>query len=202
MRTDARAQPPRAGPPARRGLVTVEFALLIGLFLTMVFFIIEIARVMYLWNTAQEITRRAARAAAVTDFSDPAALARVRQQALFRDSAGALALGGAIDDSYVRIDYLWLDGGVPTPLPALPACPSANLINCIDNPNGNTCVRMVRARLCLPGAGAACAPVPYQPLMPLLDGFGVGALGFSLPGADTVVLAESLGYRPGMANCP
>lgn len=190
-------------PPRPRGVITIEFALLVGVFLTVVFFVIEVGRVIYLWNTVQEVTRRAARAAAVTNFSDPAAIDLVRQQAIFRTGAGTLPLGAPIDDTYVRIDYLWLnDTGALAHIDTLPACPTRNMLNCLGTPHGPSCVRFVRARLCLPGTGDACVPVPYQPLMPMLGGFATGALAMLIPTADTVQPAESLGYRPGMPDCP
>jgi hypothetical protein len=183
----------------QRGALTLEFALTLMLFLTLVFMIMEVSRLMYLWNTVQEVARQAARAASVSDFSSAAAMDRVRQQAIFRDGPGKLALGGAIDDSYVRIDYLSLDSaGQMHQLPVLPPCPLQNLVNCINDPNGTGCVRFVRARLCLPGGDAGvCTPVPYQPMVSFL-----GALPLTLPTSDTVVVAESLGYQAGFAACP
>lgn len=173
--------------------------MLVGLFLAMVFLVIEMARVMYVWNTAQDITRQAARAAAATDFSDAAQMALVQQQAL---PPGAAQLGG-FSSGQVRVDYLSLSAaGVIAPVATLPACPTRNLINCTNAPHGGNCVRFVRARLCQNDGDAACTPLQYQPLLPLLLGFGSGALSFSIPSSDTVVTAETLGYLPGMASCP
>jgi len=190
MRAAESPLPAPAVARTQRGALTVEFALTVVLFLTLIFVIMEVSRLMYLWNTVQEVARQAARAASVSDFSSAAAMDRVRQQAIFRDSPGKLALGGDIDDSYVRIDYLSLDsGGQMHPLPFLPPCPMQN---------GTGCVRFVRARLCLPGDDASvCAPVPYQPMVSFL-----GIVPLMLPTSDTVVVAESLGYRPGLASCP
>lgn len=47
------------------GLVTVEFALIGGLFFIILFGIIEFGRLLYTWNTLEEVTRRAARLAVV-----------------------------------------------------------------------------------------------------------------------------------------
>ncbi|HEV7814371.1 MAG TPA: TadE family protein [Janthinobacterium sp.] len=203
MRATEAASPRR--PPAQRGGFTVEFALAILLFLTLICLVLEVTRMLYLWNTVQEVTRQAARGASVSDFSSAAAMDRVRRRAIFRDTAGKLALGGDIDDSYVRIDYLSLDnGGQLQPVAVLPDCPMQNLVNCINDPNGASCVRFVRARMCVPGAAAdGCQPVPYQPLTPLLAGlFALGGAAVSLPTSDTVVVAESLGYVAGTASCP
>lgn len=182
-----------------RGSAAVELALALPLFLLFVFGLLECCRAAYLWNTLQEVTRRAARAAAIADFSDAAAMARLRQDAVLRAGAGPLPWGGAIDASYVRIDYLWQDavGGALTPLAALPDGPASNVVNCTDDAHGASCIRFVRARLCLPEAGAAngapCLPVPYRAMVPLTDGL----LALTLPGAATVQRAEALGYRPG-----
>lgn len=183
------------------GALTVEFALAISMFLTLVLLLIEVSRLVYLWNTAQEITRQAARAASVGDFSDAAAMDALRQRAIFRDGPGPLPLGGAVDDRSVRIDYLSLSGaGQLVPVASLPACPLQNIVNCLNDPHGGSCVRFVRARLCQPGGDqAACLALPYRPLVALLDPLFAGA---TLPPSDTVAVAEALGHRAGAAGCP
>lgn len=189
-----------AGQRRQRGASAIELALALPIFLFFIFGLLEFARLIYLSNTVAEITRRAARAAAVSDFSQPARLAAIRQDAVFRASAGALPLGGAITDSYVRIDYLWQDAdGVLQALAVLPASPAANVRNCAIDPHSANCIRFVRARLCLPDTD--CDPVPYEALLPLLDPVfklnGVALM--HLPPSTTLVRAEALGFRPGMA---
>ncbi len=187
-------------PRQQRGVVTVELGLTLLMFLTCIFAFIELARALYLWNTVQEITRQAARMAAVTDFSDAGALATVREGALFRSAPGRLFGGGLISDAYVRIDYLALDNaGQLQPVAALPGCPKQNLINCLNDPNGTSCIRFVRVRLCQPGL-AACN-VPYVPMLALLTPLFTRA-DFVLPDGKTEVRAETLGYRPGAPDCP
>lgn len=196
-----RTEPPSSTVLRRqRGVAAVEFALVAGLFFLFLFAMLEVARALYLWNTVQEVTRRAARAAAVGDFSDAGAMQQLRQQAVFRDAPGRLVLGGAIDDSYVRIDYLSLPAPTATPVPVgvMPACPARNRVNCINDPHGSSCIRFVRASLCLPG-GASCEPVPYQTIVPMVD--MLLPAGATLPTAATTAVAESLGYRPGVASC-
>jgi len=187
---------------AQRGVAAVEFAMTVIVFITLLFVVIEAARALYLIATVQEATRRAAYAAAVSDFSDPAVMAEVRQAAVLRDTPGTLLLGAPVSDAHIRIDYLSLarngSGALTmTPITAadMPACPARARVNCVANPNGASCIRLVRARLCAPG-GSDCDPVPYQPMLPL------SGLGFSLPAAATVAKAESLGYVPGSALCP
>ena len=204
MRTEAtHARGRREG-----GVFAVEFAMLAGLFFLFVFALLEVARAVYLWNLVPEITRRAARAAAVTDFSNAGAVQAVREQAILRAGPGRLPLGGAISDAYVRIDYLSQSsgsGGVPAALPVsvLPGCPQRNRINCLDDPHGASCIRFVRAQLCIPGTGGSCERVPYRPILPMLDSlFPSGARAVRLPSGVTLVVAESLGYQDNPAFCP
>lgn len=190
-----------------RGVVAVEFALTLTVFLTLVFFLIELAHAMYLWNTLAQVTREAARAASMTDPADATAMSALRQRALLRDSPGTLPFGAPINADYLRIDYQWVDpDGVVGTVAVLPACPLQQRINCLDGPHGARCIRLVRVRLCRPGAaGADCAPVPYPPLFPVLDPlFANAALPLNLPVSETVVAAESLGQVPGQdpAACP
>lgn len=183
------------------GGFSVEFALIVVIFLTVVMGVVEVARAIYLINTLQEVTRRAAAGAAATSFSDAAAMNTVRQRAVFRDDAGLLMLGTPVTDAHVRIDYLWLqeNGGTLTMVPitgGLPSCPARNRLNCLTSPNASSCVRFVRAQICEPGSGGTCTPVQYRTVTSLV------ALPFNLPRATTIVKAESLGYVPGSPPCP
>ncbi len=179
----------------RAGALTVEYALVMPLFVMFLFLLLEATRALFVWNTVQEVTRRAARAAAVTDFSSQAAMDALRRDAVFRDTDGALLLGGGITQEHVVIDYLWQDGaGALQPLAgALPACPAQNRANCMANPGGGSCIQFVRVRIC---SGESCEPVPYQPLLPWLP-----LPAMTVPTAATVVRAESLGYRTATAPC-
>lgn len=188
------------------GVFAVEFAMLATLFFILLFALLEVARAVYLWNLVPEITRRAARAAAVTDFSNASAVQAVREQAVLRSAPGRLPLGGAISDAYVRIDYLSQSsgGGVPAALPVgvMPACPQRNRINCLDDPHGASCIRFVRAQLCVPAAAGSCERVPYRPILPLLEMlFPSGAQAVRLPSGVTLAVAESLGYQDNPAFC-
>jgi hypothetical protein len=186
----------------QRGATAAEFALCAVIFFSAMFFVVELARAVYLLNTLQEATRRAAALAAVSDFSDPGVMNQVRQAAVLRDAPGTLLLGAPVTDAHVRIDYLSLaraSGGsmTMTPIPAasLPACPARARIQCVANPYGDSCIRLVRVRICAPGADD-CQAVPYQPLLPLTG------IHFPLPQATTIVKAESLGFQPGGTLCP
>ena len=193
----------RPGAPLWRqaGAFTVELALVLFLFLAMVFTIIEVSRALYMWNTLQEVTRRAARSAATTNFKDGAAMTQLRREAIFRSTSGELAFGAPITDQHIVIDYMALtnqNGGGTTQMPIphsdMPGCPVRNRIICSADSGDTSCVRFVRVRICQPGSN--CTPVPYKTMLPLVD------LPLNLPMATTIVRAQSLGYAPGMAICP
>lgn len=190
--------------PARQcGVAAVEFALLVGIFLSFLIGVIEISRAMYLFQTLQEVTRRAAAAAVHADFSDGDQLARIRQYAVLRSTPGELPLGAPVTDLYVRIEYLALPRDAagnlsmaPIGTAAMPANPARNRQACMLNPNAPNCIRLVRVQICNPGNTAACDRVPYQLLMPVLS------FELVLPRATTIATAESLGYLPGQAPNP
>jgi Flp pilus assembly protein TadG len=195
--------------PRRRrsqvGAFAVEFALVILAYFTLVFCVIEVARLVYVWNTLQEVTRRAATAAANTDFTNVSANNLVRQQAIFRNSAGTLAAGSPVTDAHVRIDYMSLarasDGSMTlTAMPSgsIPSSPARNQVACTADPNSAGCIRFVRVRICTPGTDpTVCDPVQYVPLLPLIT---VSAL--TLPMSTTIASAETLGYEPGQPLGP
>jgi Flp pilus assembly protein TadG len=179
----------------QRGTAAVEFALIALVFFTLVFGILEVARAMYLFNTLQEVTRRAAALAANSRF-DQDTLNSVRYAALFRDSDGTLALGSPVVSANVKIDYLSLarnaTTGELTPqlISTLPSSPERNRITCLANPYDANCIRLIRVRICQPdGGGDGCTRVPYQMLFPVMD-----FPQFTLPRAETIVPAQTLGY--------
>jgi hypothetical protein len=192
---------PHGGIARQAGTFAVEFGLIVIMFFTILFMIMELARVLYVWNTLQEVTRRAAREASVTDFSDANAMTQVRQNAVFRSSPGNLALSAPVTDDYIRIDYMSIQSEtnsqmkkVKIPTSALPACPARNLVTCTAKSGDASCIRLVRVRICAPG-GDECNPIPYQALFSLVQ------FPINLPKAETIVQAESLGYVPGTPMC-
>lgn len=181
------------------GVVTVEFAFVVVLFLTLVCGVLELARIMYLFNTLQMVTQRAATAAANADFSSPAAIDTARQRAVFRETPGALSAGAPVTDRHVRIEYLSLsDSGEMAAIPTanLPSCPANNRINCLQNPYGSSCIRLVRASICDPAVTGQCNSVAYEAL------FSFVAIPLQLPKATAIATAETLGAPPGKPPCP
>lgn len=179
----------------QRGGAAVEFALLVTIFLTLVFAVLEMARVIYMFNILQEVTRRAGTLAANSNFDDTT-LEMIRSRALFSDRNGNLLFGAPVTPDHLRIDYFSLsrDGSTGAITPALmtsmPASPAQNYANCVSNLYDAGCIRLVRVRVCDPGDGDVCTPVPYQMQFPFID---VSTL--TLPRSETIVPANTLGYR-------
>lgn len=63
-----------------RGVVAVEFALVVSLLTLLLFGAIELARVMWVWNAAGDATRLGARLAVVCDLNAAAIKARMVQR--------------------------------------------------------------------------------------------------------------------------
>lgn len=185
--------------PRRRrqaGATVVEFALIVLVFLSFLFAIIELARMMFLFNTLQEVTRRAASAAAVSNLADETVMNDIRQHAIFRTSPGGLTLMDELTDRAIRIDYLSVSRGSAgaytmqvTSNGALPASPAENRKNCVTDPYGANCVRLVRVRVCDPQVNGTCQPMKFKPLTSLFN------VEISLPMATTIAKAQSFGAQ-------
>ena len=188
------------GRTRQAGVAAVEFSLVVIIFLTIIFATLELARVEYLMNTLMEVTRRAAAAAANANFKDTTALQAIQAQAVFRTSAGPLALGTPVTADNVTIDYLSVSKDTLDlqHMTSLPSCPARNRWNCTADPNGDNCIRFVRARVCASMDDAGnCQPLSYQQLFPFFD-----LSGWHIPVAETIVPAGSLGYTVGSMPCP
>ena len=173
------------------GIAAVEFSLVAIVFFTLFFGIVEFARAMYMFNTLQEVTRRAAALATKADFSNIDAMQNVREQAVFRNDKGILAFGSPISDDNINIDYMRIakDGTTLTaeriPDDQVPASPADNLANCARNPYGGNCIRLVRARVCQETSGETCTTVQYETLVALVP------MPLGLPRAPTIMTAET-----------
>lgn len=181
------------------GVAAVEFALVVIIFLTLIFGTIELARIEYLMNTLMEVTRRAAAGAANVSFKDSTAVQGIQANAVFRSSAGPLALGVPVTSDNVKIDYLSVSSALNLQhVTALPSCPARNRWNCVADPHADNCIRFVRARVCASMDDAGnCQPLSYQKLFPFFD-----LSGMTIPIAETIVPAGSLGYTVGSMPCP
>jgi hypothetical protein len=189
-------------PGREQGLAAVEFALIAVVFFTLVFGVIELARVIFVFNTLQEVTRRAASGAASTNFRDTGAVDRVRQRSVFRSSSGPLLLADPVTDQDIRIDYMALvaSGGALTMTPiataSLPTCAAENRKMCLADPNSASCIRFVRVQVCDHRNASACDPIKYKPFVSLIN------LPINIPTSTAIVPAETLGFVPGTVTCP
>jgi hypothetical protein len=187
------------GRTRQAGTVAVEFALVAVIFFTIVFATLELARMEFLLNTLEEVTRRAASAAANVDYRDAAAMQNVQADAVFRTSSGPLALGTPVTSDNVKIDYLSVSRATwdLNHMSSLPACPAGNRLNCMTDPNADNCIRFVRARVCASmDPDGSCTTLPYQMIFPFFD-----LSGMKLPSAETIVPAGTLGATSGAMPC-
>ena len=170
---------------------------MLGAFLLIMLGTLEVARLLYVLNTVQDVTRVAARAAAVTDFADDTAMAEIRAHALFTSGNGTLPLLPELGTAQLRIEYLGQAADGTVTEISRPPSPAQNLVNCALSPHAGPCIRLVRASICgATGPGGACTPLPYRPMLGIVPGFG----SLSIPPSATLVKAESLGYIPGENN--
>ncbi len=169
-----------------------------GWFLVAVFLTVETARLFFVINTAQIVTTRAARAAAVTDWRADGAIASLKRSALFRDSEGGIALMPELNTNTLKIEYLSMtQAGVLAPVAPMPACPQQNLVNCAIDPYGASCIRAVRVRICVAGSDP-CKRLPFTTLTGLLP----VPRNLAVPLSTAIVKSESLGLGPGEIACP
>lgn len=175
----------------QRGATAVEFALISLFFFTLVLGIVELGRLMYVWNTVQEVTRRAAREAVVRNFATD--VAALRREALFRvGAAGTVVLPAAaeISNAEVRITYLDLNQVEVSPPPSDPA---DNLSACADASRTTSCIRYVRAEVC---DATDCLGVFYRPVVGFLLGAGGIDFRVRIPVSPVVMPAEGMGFVP------
>jgi Flp pilus assembly protein TadG len=189
----ATRRPPRS---AQRGAAAVELALIAIPFFLLLFGAIEFARLLYLWNTVQEVTRNAARQAVVTDFSNAAAVAAIRRSAVFRLTDGSLPGAPELTNAHVNIRYLNAAGTEATPLPA---DPGENIAACLDMATAASCIRFVE--VCV-STGTTCDGsqlLSFAPFVGFFTGSGpnrADLTGVTIPMSTVRMPAESLGFQP------
>jgi Flp pilus assembly protein TadG len=160
------------------GAAIVEFAIIGSLLLALIYAIFEFGRMMYVYNTMQEISRRGAREATVRWVTDSAAIKSI---ALF--GASTLPGGPEITDSNITIRYLRANG--VDEVSTTPADAGDNMSACNDATRTTECIMYVEVSV---------TNVQYRPLI-----FKAGAVTATrpvnnMPQATTVVYAESLGF--------
>lgn len=153
------------------GVAVVEFAVVATVFFLLLFGVMEFARLMYLFDTVQEVTRRAARQAVVT-WTTTHRTTAFKEAALFGGST--VPAGGEISTANLQIDYLNADGNV---VATEPTSPADNVLQCA---NGTAqCIASVRVSI---------TGVTYSPMGGLLP-----FLAITLPASTVTMPAESMG---------
>ena len=188
-----------SSPRPQRGAATVEFALLAIVFFMVLLGIMEFGRLMFVWNTTQEVTRRAAREAVVRDFTS-AEIAAIQRESIFQGGSTGTAYlpaGVEITNTTVKIVYLTVDAGgnrVAITAGNMPADPADNISACNDIGRMFTsCIRFVQA--CVAVDDTCANSIPYQPMVLLLANLGID-LAINIPASSVVMPAESLGFAP------
>lgn len=164
---------PTRHPRRQRGIAIVEFSLVCVIFFSLIFGTLEFARMLYMYNTMQEVTRRAAREMTVRWIDEEAA---VKTMALFGGSA--MPAGAEITTSSIIIEYLSADGGVVT---NFPANPGDNLSACGDALRTASCIYSVRVSI---------VGVQYAPMVSLFS-----FLNLAMPTSSVTMHAESMGFE-------
>jgi Flp pilus assembly protein TadG len=185
----------------QRGVAAVEFALIAIPFLLLLFGVMEFGRLLYLWNTAQEVTRNAARQAVVTDFTDSAAIAAIKRSAVFRVTDGTLPASSEVSSANVVIQYLYVKAtGDVAPVVKMPSSPGDNIAACLDAARVDECIRFVE--VCL-STGTTCddnsKAIPFKPMIGLFSGSAPDSTdlsGLRIPLSTVRMPAESLGFDP------
>lgn len=160
------------------GAAIVEFAIIGALLLAFIYAIFEFGRMMFVYNTMQEISRRGAREATVRWVSDSAT---IKTFALF--GATTLPGGPEITNSNIFIRYLRANG--VDEVTTVPLDAGDNMSACADILRSSECIMYVEVSV---------KNVEFKPLI-----FKAGAVTTSrpvnaMPQATTVVYAESLGF--------
>lgn len=186
----------RSGHRHQGGAAAVEFALIAAIFFTLLFGIVELGRFLYLFNTVQEVTRRAAREAVVS-CTDETKQNGIRSRAVLATGTpgASLPAGWEVTDARVVIDYLDKNQDTQNPIGRYIACPSpfnGNILKC--EADAADCIKFVRVRVCDYQNQNQCDPVQYVPMMGLLVPTRVLDLRIEIPGSTVIMPAESLGY--------
>lgn len=178
------------------GVAAVELALIMIPFFMILLGIIEMGRLFYVVNMAQEVTRRAAREQVVRWDSQSAAIKRdavlqcadrnglARVTLDCRSTAAAVNLPGSPEISNARVDLAFFNSFENARTGTYPitgmSSPQNNLNTCLLDASDTQCIRFVRATL---------QDFDYLPMVGL---FG-SVFQISLPEATVIMPAESLG---------
>jgi Flp pilus assembly protein TadG len=94
-----------------KGLFIVEFAIIAVILFVILVAVMELARIIWIWNTLDEATRRGARVAAVCTVDDSEIVKRVT---IFSDSGNTSPILKGLETGAVTVSYLKEDGDPST----------------------------------------------------------------------------------------
>jgi len=166
----------------QRGVAAVEFALLsLFVFFPLMLGLIEISRYMFLYNTMQEVTRRAAREATVRWTSDADQTIAKRRGYFGKTHAPT---DTSIDMDMISITYLNANltevSGANLPLNA-----ADNLSACNDALRTQSCINTVKVEM---------SGVQFTPWIGRSSLFNSDLLKIAMPKATVYMYAESMGF--------
>ena len=179
----------------QRGVAAVELALVAIPFFLMFLGAIEFGRLMYVWNTVQEVTRNAARQAVVSNF-DAATKAGIRNFSVFRTTAGPLPAAAEITDANIKIRYLNAAGNVANINGS--STPTTNNAACLDSTRLDECIRHVEVCVVITSqanTNATCAAGTEVSFSPMI-GFFTNLNVLKIPRSTVRMPAESMGFVP------
>jgi hypothetical protein len=168
--------PPSHGSmPRQRGALAVEFAL-VGLFIffPLIVMLIDAGRVLFVYNTMQEVTRSAAREATIRWIDKGDAIKKIALM-------GGDFAPGAPEISKDKIEIAYLNAINDDPISTLPSSPGDNMSACADALRANQCIDRIRVKL----SGVKYALLYNIVGLPLID----------LPESTVILHAESLGFN-------
>ncbi len=168
------------------GASSVEFALVSLLLCAGLFGCMELCRIFWVWNSAAEVSARAARLAATLPFGATSQIARnAVLQAGSTQTSVAFPGIPEVTNQNVQIQYMTGSWGALAPTTNLPADGVQNLANCTQGLN--PCISAVQVSLCQ-NAVAPCQPLNYQSLW-----IGLWGLTLQLPVFSVTVPLQSAG---------
>ena len=171
------------------GVAAVELALVAIPFFLMLLGAIEFGRLMYVWNTVQEVTRNAARQVVVTDFTNAAAIAAIKNSAVFRATAGSLPAAPEVTNARINVRYLNAAGNLSTPLPS---DPGDNISACLDSTRTSACIRYVEVCVSTDTTCSSSGDISFSPLVSFFSTLST----LKIPRSTVRMPVESLGFVP------
>lgn len=194
-KNDIPTKPPSKKPSKKhQGSAIIEFAFILPVFILLIFGIFEFGRIFYLFNTIQEVTRRAAREQVVNYASSAN---QIRTNAIFGGTH--LPAGAEISSAEILIGFYPNFGAADSDtsedledsIPISKLDPANQIKTC--GPDGNSgdpeCAKFVKTLI---------KNVEYDPMIGLFEGSQISWLEFAnlritLPPSTVIMPTESLG---------